>query len=112
MSLLNISKTPDRILSWMKDVIPTAFGKVLKEEKKQGTFLKKTPTFFQKTPDFFTENTHVTHDKTESENRFDDQLAYTLETLAAPAGNDDWKEAAWQRKLRRQSRVRLGRRKH
>ncbi len=31
MSLLNICKTPDRILSWMKDVIPTALGKVLKE---------------------------------------------------------------------------------
>ena len=26
----------------MKDVIPTAFGKVLKEEKKQGTFLTTT----------------------------------------------------------------------
>ena len=52
-SLLNICKTPVKILSWMKDVIPTAFGKVLKEEKKQGTFLKKTPTFFQKSPTFF-----------------------------------------------------------
>ena len=27
-------------------------------------------------------------------------------------GNDDWKEAAWQRKLRRQSRIKLRRRKH
>ena len=27
-------------------------------------------------------------------------------------GNDDWKEAAWQRKLRRQSKVKLRRRKH
>ena len=27
-------------------------------------------------------------------------------------GNDDWKEAAWQRKLRRQSKVNLRRRKH
>ena len=27
-------------------------------------------------------------------------------------GNDDWKEAVWQRKLRRQSKVKLRRRKH
>ena len=27
-------------------------------------------------------------------------------------GNDDWKEAAWQRKLRRQSKIKLRRRKH
>lgn len=27
-------------------------------------------------------------------------------------GNDDWKETAWQRKLRRQSRIKLRRRKH
>ena len=29
-----------------------------------------------------------------------------------PTGNDDWKEAAWQRKLRKQSKVNLRRRKH
>ena len=29
-----------------------------------------------------------------------------------PTGNDDWKEAAWQRKLRKQSNVKLRRRKH
>ena len=29
-----------------------------------------------------------------------------------PTGNDDWKEAAWQRKLRKQSKVKLRRRKH
>ena len=28
------------------------------------------------------------------------------------AGNDDWKEAAWQRELRRQSKIKLRRRKH
>ena len=32
----------------MKDVIPIVFGKVLKEEEKQGTFLKKAPMFFLK----------------------------------------------------------------
>ena len=88
-SLLNICKTPVKILSWMKDVIPTAFGKVLKEEK-----------------------SHVSHDNSESDNLIDELLDDTLDTLAAPAGNDDWKEAAWQRKLRRQSKVHLGRRKH
>ena len=29
-----------------------------------------------------------------------------------PTGNDDWKEAVWQRKLHRQSKVKLRRRKH
>ena len=29
-----------------------------------------------------------------------------------PMGNDDWKEAAWQRKLRRQNKVNIRRRKH
>ena len=29
-----------------------------------------------------------------------------------PTGNDDWKEAAWQRKLRKQSKIKLRRRKH
>ena len=27
-------------------------------------------------------------------------------------GNDDWKEAVWQRKLRKQSKIKLRRRKH
>lgn len=85
---------------------------MLKEEKKQGTFLKKIPTFFQKKSDVFSEKSHVSHDNSESDNLIDELLDETLETLAAPAGNDDWKEAAWQRKLRRQSKVRLGRRKH
>ena len=104
-SLPNICKTPVKILSWMKDVIPIVFGKVLKEEEKQGTFLKKAPMFFLK-------KSHVSHDNSESNNLIDELLDDTLDTLAAPAGNDDWKEAAWQRKLRRHSKVRLGRRKH
>ena len=48
----------------------------------------------------------------ESDNLIDELLDNTLDTWIAPAGNDDWKEAAWQRKLRKQSRVRLPRRKH
>ena len=48
----------------------------------------------------------------ESDNLIDELLDNTLDTWIAPAGNDDWKEAAWQRKLRKQSKVRLPRRKH
>ncbi|GAB6948881.1 conjugal transfer protein MobB [Hoylesella timonensis 4401737 = DSM 22865 = JCM 15640] len=33
------------------------------------------------------------------------------ELLQAPQGNDDWKEAAWQRKLRRKNKIRLGKRR-
>ena len=65
-SLNNICKTPDRVLSWMKDVIPTAFGKVLKEEKKQGTFLKKAPMFFLKSPTFLTTTQKATISLTNS----------------------------------------------
>ena len=55
-----------KILSWMKDVIPTAFGKVLKEEKKQGTFLKKAPMFFLKSPTFLTTTQKATISLTNS----------------------------------------------
>ena len=79
----------------------------------------KTLDFFQifshvfpKKSDVFSEKSHISHDNSESDNLIDELLDDTLDTLAAPAGNDDWKEAAWQRKLRRQSKVRLGRRKH
>ena len=33
------------------------------------------------------------------------------ELLQDPQGNDDWKEAAWQRKLRRKNKIRLGKRR-
>lgn len=33
------------------------------------------------------------------------------ELFQAPQGNDDWKEAAWQRKLRRKNKIRLGKRR-
>ena len=74
-----------KILSWMKDIIPTAFGKVLKEEEKQGTFLKKSSHVFP-------EKSHVSHDNSESDNLIDELLDDTLDTLAAPAGNDDGKK--------------------
>ena len=38
----------------------------------------------------------------------EDMVGESFETT----GNDDWKEAAWQRKLRKQSKVKLRRRKH
>ena len=60
----------------------------------------------------FSKKSHVSYDNSESDNLIDELLDDTLDTLAASAGNDDWKEATWQRKLRRQSRLRLGRRKH
>ena len=50
---------------------------------------------------------------TENANNLIDEL---IEDMAdgsfLPTGNDDWKEAAWQRKLRRQSKVKFRRRKH
>ena len=49
----------------------------------------------------------------EDENNLVDEL---IEDIAdgsfLPTGNDDWKEAAWQRKLRKQSKVKLRQRKH
>ena len=48
----------------------------------------------------------------ESDNLIDEFLDNTLDTWIAPAENDDWKEATWRRKLRRQSKVHLPRRKH
>lgn len=53
------------------------------------------------------------HPNTEDGDNLVDEL---IEDMAdgsfTPTGNDDWKEAAWQRKLRRQSKVKLRRRKH
>lgn len=50
---------------------------------------------------------------TEEGNNLVDEL---IEDMAGgsflPMGNDDWKEAAWQRKLRRQNKVNIRRRKH
>lgn len=73
---------------------------------------EKTRDISQKSSHVFPEKSHVSHDNSESDNLIDEFLDETLDTWVAPAGNDVWKEAAWQRKLHRQSRVRLGRRKH
>ena len=48
----------------------------------------------------------------ESDNLVDELIEDVIEGSFTSTGNDDWKETAWQRKLRRQSRIKLRRRKH
>ncbi len=48
----------------------------------------------------------------EGDNLLDDLIEGMADSSFLSTGNDDWKEAAWQRKLRRQSKVNLRRRKH
>ena len=47
----------------------------------------------------------------EGDNLIDELIEDMADSSFLPMGNDDWKEAAWQRKLRRQSKVNLRRRK-
>ena len=51
-------------------------------------------------------------DTEESDNLVDELIDDMVGESFSSSGNDDWKEAAWQRKLRRQSKVKLRRRKH
>ena len=48
----------------------------------------------------------------EGDNLVDELIEDMADGSFLSTGNDDWKEAAWQRKLRRQSRIKLRRRKH
>ena len=48
----------------------------------------------------------------EGDNLIDELIKDMVGDSFVSTGNDDWKEAAWQRKLRRQSKVKLRRRKH
>ena len=48
----------------------------------------------------------------EGDNLVDELIEDMVDGSFTSTGNDDWKEAAWQRKLRRQSKVNLRRRKH
>ena len=73
---------------------------------------EKTRDFSSKSSGEFQESSHVSQEGTESDNPIDDILDETLDLLTSSSANEDWKEAAWQRKLRRQSKVQLGRRKH
>ncbi len=47
----------------------------------------------------------------EGDNLVDELIEELVGEPFAPTGNDDWKEAAWQRKLRKQNKIRLKRRK-
>ena len=48
----------------------------------------------------------------DGDNLVDELIEDMADGSFLPTGNDDWKEAAWQRKLRRQSKIKLRRRKH
>ncbi len=48
----------------------------------------------------------------EGDNLVDEIIEDMADGSFLSTGNDDWKEAAWQRKLRRQSKVKFRRRKH
>ena len=48
----------------------------------------------------------------EGDNLVDELIEDMVGDSFVSMGNDDWKEAAWQRKLRRQSKIKLRRRKH
>ena len=48
----------------------------------------------------------------ESDNFVDELIESMADVSFLSTGNDDWKEAAWQRKLRKQSKIKLKRRKH
>ena len=51
-------------------------------------------------------------DTENADNLIDELIENMADGSFLPTGNDDWKEAAWQRKLRKQSKVKLRRRKH
>ena len=53
----------------------------------------------------------IQSDEQESNNLVDELIDDMVGETFSASGNDDWKEAAWQRKLRKQSNVNLKRRK-
>ena len=48
----------------------------------------------------------------ESDNLVDELIEDMADGSFLSTGNDDWKEAAWQRKLRKLNKVNIRRRKH
>jgi len=48
----------------------------------------------------------------ESDNFVDELIESMADVSFLSTGNDDWKEAAWQRKLRKQSKVNIRQKKH
>ena len=53
----------------------------------------------------------IQSDEQESDNLVDELIDNMVGESFSSSGNDDWKEAAWQRKLRKQSKVKLRHRK-
>ena len=53
----------------------------------------------------------IQSDEQESDNLVDELIGDMVRETFSSSGNDDWKEAAWQRKLRKQSKVNFKRRK-
>ena len=51
-------------------------------------------------------------DTENADNLIDELIEDMADGSFRPTGNDDWKEAAWQRKLRKQGKVKLRQRKH
>ena len=57
---------------------------------------------------------HPSQLNTEESDNLVDELVDDMvgESFSSSSGNDDWKEAAWQHKLRKLSKVNIRRRKH
>ena len=70
-----------------------------------GSLYGKIDTTFQQ------QTQTIQSDEQESDNLVDELIDDMVGESFSSSGNDDWKEAAWQRKLRKQSKVNLKRRK-
>ena len=70
-------------------------------------------SFYGKIDTTFQQQMQTTQsDEQESDNLVDELIGDMVGESFSSSGNDDWKEAAWQRKLRKQSKVKLRQRKH
>ena len=70
-------------------------------------------SFYGKIDTTFQQQMQTTQsDEQESNNLVDELIGDMVGESFSSSGNDDWKEAAWQRKLRKQSKVKLRQRKH
>ena len=70
-------------------------------------------SFYGKIDTTFQQQMQTTQsDEQESDNLVDELIGDMVGESFSSSGNDDWKEAAWQRKLRKQSKVKLRQRTH
>ena len=70
-------------------------------------------SFYGKIDTTFQQQMQTTQsDEQESDNLVDELIGDMVGESFSSSGNDDWKEAAWQRKRRKQSKVKLRQRKH